>query len=189
MGWIVSDLLPTAFAAADRTGWSWFVSYTVPVVLDVFAVVSGSKMSFLQIIDICFRNDIATLMGFVPLGPDKGATLCIQSTLVVNMFTYCKFAKMVKIHLIKCVRADARLRMEMSWALTAHDAIAIATNIHIYRALLLDLIREGVPQTVDLYLASIYWKLNHVLVSVVQVCDTNYAHHPYHYGPVLQIQR
>ena len=100
-----------------------------------------------------------------------------------------KFAKMVKMYLIKCVRADAKLRKEMGWALTAHDAIPIATNIHIYRALLLDLIREGVPHIVDLYLASIFWKLIDGFVSVVQVHDLKYAHHPYHYGPVLQIQR
>ena len=62
--WIVIVLLPTAFAVVDRTGWSWFVWYTVPAVLVVaFAVAAGSEMSFLQIIEICNRNDIATLMG------------------------------------------------------------------------------------------------------------------------------
>ena len=114
-----------------------------------FTVAELDDSNVAIVFDVVFRRKFVSF-----LDPSPNA---LKPILAAHPFLFICFAQFTCDWFWKCLKVDASLRRSLEWNISANDVVAIAPNIFVVRAFLLELIEESGPDMVDLHAFSIFW--------------------------------
>ena len=114
-----------------------------------FSVAELDDSNTAAVFDVLFHHK---LISFLDPSPNV-----LKPILATRSSLYIVFAQFTCNWFWKCLKVDATLRRSLEWNISANDVIAVAPNVFIVRAFLLELIDEGGPDMVDLHVFAIFW--------------------------------